>query len=36
MRGIVGVARHDGKLIFVLDTLRFLEIIDALAASGAI
>jgi purine-binding chemotaxis protein CheW len=36
LRGISGVARHDGKLVFVLDTGRFLEIIEALSASGAI
>ncbi len=36
MRGITGVAKHEGKLVFVLDTLRFLEIVDALSASGAI
>lgn len=36
MRGINGVAKHDGKLVFVLDTTRFLEIVDALSASGAI
>jgi purine-binding chemotaxis protein CheW len=36
MRGISGVARHDGKLTFVLDTTRFLELVDALSASGAI
>jgi purine-binding chemotaxis protein CheW len=36
MRGISGVAKHDGKLIFVLDVMRFLEIVDALSASGAI
>ena len=36
MRGISGVAKHDGKLIFVLDTQRFLELVDALSATGAI
>ncbi|MFT3768495.1 MAG: chemotaxis protein CheW [Minicystis sp.] len=36
LRGINGVAKHDGKLVFVLDTMRFLEIVDALSASGAI
>jgi purine-binding chemotaxis protein CheW len=36
MRGISGVAKHDGRLVFVLDTSRFLEIVDALSASGAI
>lgn len=36
MRGINGVAKHEGKLVFVLDVMRFLEIVDALSASGAI
>jgi purine-binding chemotaxis protein CheW len=36
MRGINGVAKHDGKLVFILDIMRFLEIVDALSASGAI
>lgn len=36
LRGIAGVARHDGKLVFVLDTSRFLEIVEALETSGAI
>jgi purine-binding chemotaxis protein CheW len=36
LRGIAGVTRHDGKLTFVLDTTRFLELIEALSASGAI
>jgi purine-binding chemotaxis protein CheW len=36
LRGISGVTRHDRKLTFVLDTSRFLEIIEALSASGAI
>lgn len=36
VRGISGVARHEGKLTFILDTARFLEIIEVLAASGAI
>jgi purine-binding chemotaxis protein CheW len=36
LRGISGIARHDGKLVFVLDTGRFLSIVEALSASGAI
>jgi purine-binding chemotaxis protein CheW len=36
LRGISGVARHEGKLTFVLDTARFLEIVEALSAVGAI
>jgi purine-binding chemotaxis protein CheW len=36
LRGISGVARHEGKLTFVLDTARFLEIVEALSATGAI
>jgi purine-binding chemotaxis protein CheW len=36
LRGISGVARHDGKLTFVLDIGRFLSIVEALSASGAI
>jgi len=36
LRGISGVARHEGKLTFVLDTTRFLDIVEALSASGAI
>lgn len=36
LRGISGVARHEGKLTFVLDTARFLDIVEALSASGAI
>ncbi len=36
LRGISGVTRHERKLTFVLDTSRFLEIIEALSASGAI
>jgi purine-binding chemotaxis protein CheW len=36
LRGISGVARHDGKLTFVLDTARFLDVVEALSASGAI
>jgi purine-binding chemotaxis protein CheW len=36
LRGITGVARHEGKLTFVLDTARFLDIAEAVSASGAI
>jgi purine-binding chemotaxis protein CheW len=36
VRGILGVATHNGKLTFVLDTVRFVEIVESLAASGAI
>jgi purine-binding chemotaxis protein CheW len=36
LRGIAGVAKHDGKLTFVLDTARFVKIIEALSESGAI
>jgi len=36
LRGISGVTRHDGKLTFVLDIGRFLSIVEALSASGAI
>ena len=36
LRGISGVARHEGKLTFVLDTARFLDVVEALTASGAI
>jgi purine-binding chemotaxis protein CheW len=36
LRGISGVARHEGRLVFVLDTGRFLSIVEALSASGAI
>jgi purine-binding chemotaxis protein CheW len=35
-RGISGVVNHNGKLTFVLDTSRFVEIFEALAASGAV
>jgi purine-binding chemotaxis protein CheW len=35
-RGITGVARHEGKLTFVLDTARFHEVVEAMSASGAI
>jgi purine-binding chemotaxis protein CheW len=36
LRGITGVARHEGRLTFVLDTGRFLDIVEAISASGAI
>lgn len=36
LRGIAGVVTHNGKLTFVLDISRFVEIFEALAASGAI
>ena len=36
LRGIAGVVNHSGKLTFVLDTARIIEIFDALAASGAL
>jgi purine-binding chemotaxis protein CheW len=34
-RGILGVVNHNGKLTFVLDISRFVEIFESLAASGA-
>lgn len=36
VRGIVGVARRGDGLTFVLDTARFVAIVDDLAAQGAI
>jgi purine-binding chemotaxis protein CheW len=36
LRGIAGVVTHDGRLTFVLDTARFTEIFEALAASGTL
>jgi purine-binding chemotaxis protein CheW len=36
VRGIAGVATHAGQLTFVLEVRRFVEIIDSLAAAGAI
>jgi purine-binding chemotaxis protein CheW len=36
VRGIAGVATHAGALTFVLDVHRFVDIVDALAAAGAI
>jgi purine-binding chemotaxis protein CheW len=36
VRGILGVTTHAEALTFVLDTSRFIAIVDSLAASGAI
>ncbi len=36
LRGISGVARHDGKLTFILDVARFHEVVEALSVAGAI
>jgi len=36
LRGISGVVNQNGRLTFVLDTARFTEIFEALAASGAL
>ena len=36
VRGIAGVATHAGRLTFVLDAGRFVDIVDALASSGAL
>ena len=36
LRGIAGVVNHGGQLTFVLDTARFIELADALSASGAL
>ena len=36
LRGITGVARHEGKLTFVLDTGRFLDVAEAVSASGVL
>jgi purine-binding chemotaxis protein CheW len=36
IRGIAGVVTHNGRLTFVLETERFIEIFEAIAASGAI
>ncbi len=35
-RGIVGVAKHDGALVFVLDVRRFRDLTADLAESGAL
>jgi purine-binding chemotaxis protein CheW len=34
LRGIAGVVTHNGRLTFVLETARFIEIFEALSASG--
>jgi purine-binding chemotaxis protein CheW len=34
VRGIAGVVTHNGRLTFVLETGRFIEIFETLAASG--
>jgi purine-binding chemotaxis protein CheW len=36
IRGIAGVVTHNGRLTFVLETERFIEIFESIAASGAI
>jgi purine-binding chemotaxis protein CheW len=36
LRGIAGVVTHNGRLTFVLETGRFIEIFEALAASGVL
>jgi purine-binding chemotaxis protein CheW len=36
LRGIAGVVTHNGRLTFVLETGRFIELFEALAASGVI
>ncbi len=36
LRGIAGVTTHAGALTFVLDLARFVELADALAASGIV
>jgi purine-binding chemotaxis protein CheW len=36
VRGISGVATHGGRLTFVLDCERFVELADALSAAGAL
>jgi purine-binding chemotaxis protein CheW len=36
VRGIAGVATHAGRLTFVLESARFIEIADSLAAAGAL
>jgi purine-binding chemotaxis protein CheW len=35
LRGITGVTTHEGKLTFMLDLGRLLEIVEALESSGA-
>ena len=36
LRGIAGVVTHNGRLTFVLETARFIEIFEALSASGMV
>ncbi len=36
VRGIAGVVTHNGRLTFVLETGRFIEIFEALSASGVV
>jgi len=36
LRGIAGVVTHNGRLTFVLETGRFIELFEALSASGVI
>jgi len=36
LRGIAGVVTHNGRLTFVLETGRFIEIFEALEASGVL
>ncbi len=36
VRGIGGVVTHNGRLTFVLETGRFIELFESLAASGVI
>jgi purine-binding chemotaxis protein CheW len=36
LRGIAGVTKHNGALVFVLDTTRLRELTDPLAAAGKI
>jgi purine-binding chemotaxis protein CheW len=35
-RGIAGVTTHSGTLVFVLDTTRIRELVDPIAAQGAL
>jgi purine-binding chemotaxis protein CheW len=36
VRGIAGVVTHGGRLTFVLETGRFIELFESIAATGAI
>jgi purine-binding chemotaxis protein CheW len=36
MRGIAGVAKHSGALVFVLDTMRLRDLTEPLAVTGRI